>query len=126
MSVLEFDQMLSLSLSLSLFSFSLSLSLSPSLSLSLSGFTWHVFLVLSNLRYQKISVALQRSPDITMHNDTSKRNTHTHTHTHTYMQTRRQHTEHHLRTSFAGLVVSASALDLTIPSKPTTCSLLAT
>ena len=74
------------------------------LSLSLSGFAWHAFLVLSNLGYLKISLALQRSPDITMHNGTSGRNTHTHT----YTQKRRQHTEHHLRTSYhAGLVVSA-------------------
>ena len=49
------------------------------LSLSLSGFAWHAFLVQSNLKYLKISLALQRSPDITMHNGTSKRNTHTHT-----------------------------------------------
>ena len=104
-SVLEFDQMLSLSLSLSLS----------------HGFAWHAFLVLSNLRYLKIPLALQRTTDITMHNGTSKRSTHTHT----YMQTRR-HTEHHLRTSFAGLVVSASALDLTIPNKPTPRSLFAT
>ena len=66
-SVLEFDQSLSLSLSLSLS--------------SLSGFAWHAFLVLSNLRYLKIPLALQRTTDITMHNGTSKRNTHTHIHT---------------------------------------------
>ena len=45
---------------------------------------------------------------------------------HTCMQTRRQHTEHHLRTSFAGLVDSASVLDLTVPSKPNPRSLFAT
>ena len=96
-SVLEFDQMLSL---------------------SLSGFAWHAFLVLSNLRYLKISLALQRSPDITTHNGTSKRNTHT------YIHANKKTTPQ--RTSFAGLVVSASALDLTIPNKPTPRSLFAT
>ena len=65
-SVLEFDQMLSL---------------------SLSGFAWHAFLVLSNLRYLNISLALQRSPDITMHNGTSKRNVHAHTYIHANKKT---------------------------------------
>ena len=90
--------------------------------LSLSGFAWHALLVLSNLRYLKISLVLRRSPDITMHNGNQSQ-----IHTHTYIHaTRRQHTEHHLRTSFAGLAVSASALDLTIPNKPTPRSLFAT
>ena len=43
--------------------------------------------------FLKISLALQRSLDITMHNGTQIQ-----THTHTYMQTRRQHTEHHVIT----------------------------
>ena len=89
--------------------------------LSLSGFAWHALLVLSNLRYLKISLVLRRSPDITMHNGNQSQ-----IHTHIIHATRRQHTEHHLRTSFAGLAVSASALDLTIPNKPTPRSLFAT
>ena len=67
-----------------------------------------------------ISLALPRSPDITMYNGIQSR---THTYTHA---TRRQHTDHHLRTSFAGLLVSASVLDLTVPNKPTPCSSFAT
>ena len=63
-SVLEFDQ---------------------TLSLSLSRFAWHAFLVLSNLRYLKISLALPISSDITMHNGIQSQ-THTHTYNDIYMQ----------------------------------------
>ena len=48
--------------------------------LSLSGFAWHALLVLSNLRYLKISLVLRRSHDITMHNGNQSQ-IHTHIHT---------------------------------------------
>ena len=66
---------------------------------SLSGFAWHAFLVLSNFRYLKISLALPRTPFITIHNGIQSQ---IHTHIVYIHATRRQHTEHHQRTAFVG------------------------